>query len=143
MKFTLYNAQQAHKVLSEVWTQIKAELMAGHKITLSVAKQTRSSDQNAMFHSIIGQIAKQAQHAGARWDLESWKRFLVDQWAKETGRSSGRVAPSLDGERVVQLGMQTRHFNKSEASEFTEWLLAWCAENGINTTHDQNDEFMM
>lgn len=139
MNVTLFNPQQAHKVLSEAWIQIKAELMAGHKISLTVKKQTRSGQQNAMFHSIIGEIAKQAQHAGARWDLESWKRFLVDQWAKDTGRSSGRVAPSIDGERVVQLGRQTRQFTKDEASEFTEWLLAWCAENGIKTTHDPID----
>jgi hypothetical protein len=140
MNFTLFNAQQGHKVLTDAWTQIKAELMAGHKITLTVKRQTRSVDQNAMFHSLIGQIAKQAQHAGARWDTESWKRFLVDQWAKETGRSSGKVAPSLDGERVVQLGMQTRNFTKAEASEFTEWLFAWCDENGVKTTLDPIDE---
>lgn len=138
MNVTLYSPQQAHKVLSEAWVQIKAELMAGHKLTLTVAKQKRSGDQNAMFHAIIGQIAKQAQHAGARWDLESWKRFLVDQWANETGRKAGRVAPSLDGERVVQLGRQTRDFKKDEASEFTEWLLAWCDQNGINTTNHLN-----
>lgn len=114
--------------------------MAGHKISLTFKKQSRSDQQNKLFHAIIGDIAKQAQHAGARWDLESWKRFLVDQWAKETGRSSGRVAPSLDGERFVQLGMQTRHFNKTEASEFTEWLFAWCSENGVKTTQQFNDE---
>jgi hypothetical protein len=136
----LFNPQQAHKVLAEAWIQIKAELIAGHKITLSVTKLTRSGQQNAMFHSLIGEIAKQAQHAGARWDTESWKRFLVDQWSKDTGRSSGRVAPSIDGERVVQLGRQTRKFTKDEASEFTEWLLAWCAENGINTTNHLQDE---
>ncbi len=139
MNVTLFNPQQGHKVLSEAWIQIKAELMAGHKISLTVKKQTRSGQQNALFHALIGEIAKQAQHAGARWDLESWKRFLVDQWAKDTGRSSGRVAPSIDGERVVQLGRQTRQFTKDEASEFTEWLLAWCAENGIKTTHDPID----
>jgi hypothetical protein len=137
---TLFNPQQAHKVLAEAWIQIKAELMAGHKLTLSVTKLTRSGQQNAMFHSLIGEIAKQAQHAGAKWDTESWKRFLVDQWAKDTGRSSGRVAPSIDGERVVQLGRQTRKFTKDEASEFTEWLLAWCAENGINSTDHLQDE---
>ena len=140
MNVTLFNPQHAHKVLAEAWIQIKAELIAGHKITLSVTKLTRSGQQNAMFHSLIGEIAKQAQHAGARWDTESWKRFLVDQWAKDTGRSSGRVAPSIDGERVVQLGRQTRKFTKDEASEFTEWLLAWCAENGINTTNHLQDE---
>ena len=140
MNFTLFNAQQGHKVLTDAWTQIKAELMAGHKISLTFKRQSRSDQQNKLFHAIIADIAKQAEHAGARWDLESWKRFLVDQWAKETGRSSGRVAPSLDGERVVQLGMQTRHFNKAEASEFTEWLFAWCSENGINTTQHLIDE---
>ncbi len=140
MNVILFNPQQAHKVLAEAWIQIKAELIAGHKITLSVTKLTRSGQQNAMFHSLIGEIAKQAQHAGARWDTESWKRFLVDQWSKDTGRSSGRVAPSIDGERVVQLGRQTRKFTKDEASEFTEWLLAWCAENGINTTNHLQDE---
>ena len=140
MNVTLYSPQQGHKVLSDAWTQIKAELMAGHKISLTFKKQTRSDQQNKLFHAIIGDIAKQAQHAGARWDTESFKRFLVDQWAHETGRKIGKVAPSLDGERVVQLGMQTRHFNKTDASEFTEWLFAWCSENGVKTTQHLNDE---
>jgi hypothetical protein len=131
MNVTLFNPQQAHKVLAEAWIQIKAELMAGHKISLTVKKQTRSGQQNSMFHSIIGEIAKQAQHAGARWDTESFKRLLINQWAKETGRSEGKVVPSLDGERIVQLGLQTRHFTKAEASEFTEWLIYWCSENGV------------
>lgn len=131
MNVTLYSPQQGHKVLSDAWTQIKAELMAGHKISLTFKKQTRSDQQNKLFHAIIGDIAKQAQHAGARWDTESFKRFLVDQWAHETGRKIGKVAPSLDGERVVQLGIQTRHFTKAEASEFTEWLISWATQNGV------------
>jgi len=91
----------------------------------------RSLSQNAMFQALINQVAQQAQHQGFRWDSEDWRRFLVDQWAAETGRKTGRVAPSLDGERVVQLGMQTRKFTKADASEFTEWLLAWGQHNGI------------
>ena len=91
----------------------------------------RSTDQNAMFHALIQDVARQAQHQGFKWDAEDWKRFLVDQWAAETGRKTGRVAPSLDSERVVQLGMQTRKFTKADASEFTEWLLAWGQHNGI------------
>lgn len=91
----------------------------------------RSVDQNAMFHALIQDVARQAQHQGFRWDAEDWKRFLIDQWAAETGRKTGRVAPSLDGERVVQLGLQSRKFTKADASEFTEWLLAWGQHNGI------------
>lgn len=137
MNVTLYSPQQAHKVLNDVWTKCKAELMAGHKFTLTLTKQKRSNDQNKLFHSLLGEIAKQAQHAGARWTTEDFKRFCIDQWAHETGRSTGKVAPSLDGQRVVQLGLQSRDFTKDDASEFTEWLLAWCAENGIETNFEK------
>jgi hypothetical protein len=48
----------------------------------------------------------------------------------------GKIAPSLDGERVVQLGMQTRDFTKKEGGEFLDWLQAWCATNGISIDHE-------
>ena len=43
----------------------------------------------------------------------------------------GRVAPSLDGQRVVQLGFQSHKFTVEDASEFIEWLYAWAAEKGL------------
>ena len=93
----------------------------------------RSIDQNKMFHAIIGQIAKQATLHGSRWNAESFKRFLIDQWAHESGemKSISKVMPSIDGERVVQLGHQSRRFTKEQATSFTEWLLYWAATNGV------------
>tara|TARA_R110000868_G_scaffold343461_1_gene604469 strand:+ start:393 stop:707 length:315 start_codon:yes stop_codon:yes gene_type:complete len=93
----------------------------------------RSIDQNKMFHAIIGQIAKQATLHGSRWSAESWKRFLIDQWAHESNEmaSISKVMPSIDGERVVQLGHQSRRFTKEQATSFTEWLLYWAANNGV------------
>ena len=132
MRIELYNPQQAHQVFTEVWTKAKAALTAGHKLTMTIEREKRSNDQNEMFHSIICQIAKQAKHLGATWTAEDWKRLLVYQWAKETNRDKlQRVVPALDGGGIVQLGLQTRNFNKADASEFTEFLLAWSAQNGI------------
>ena len=91
----------------------------------------RTQQPNKMFHCIIREIARQASHLGAKWDEESWKRFLVDQWAADTKHDRGQLVQSLDGERIVQLGRQTRKFSVEEASEFTDWLIYWCAENGI------------
>ena len=82
--------------------------------------------------STPGQIAKQASHLGAKWSAEDWKRFLVWQFAKEVGISTGKLVPSLDGTGIVQLGLQTRKFTKDEASQFTEWLIAWATQNGVN-----------
>ena len=131
MKITLHNTQQAHTAVTDIYQKMKPHLIKGKKFTLEVTSETRSQPQNEMYHAIIGQIEKQAEHAGAKWDGVSWKRFLIDQWASETSRSVGKVAPSLDGQRVVQLGLQSRKFNKADASEFTEWLIFWATDKGF------------
>ena len=133
MNITLYSPEQAHIVLKDLWPKIKETLQTGKKLRLEVKRSTRSSDQNAMFHSLIDSIAKQMKAAGSAWSSDDWKRLLIDQWAHETGRKIGKVAPSLDGERVVQLGLQSHKFTVEEGSEFIEWLMAWMAEKGIET----------
>ena len=127
----LYSPQQAHAELTKCWQQIKASIQAGNKLELTIKRESKSRDQEEMYHAIIGHIAKQASHLGAKWDAEDWKRFLVWQFAKEVGINTGKLVPSLDGTGIVQLGMQTRKFTKDQASQFTEWLLAWAAQNGI------------
>ena len=137
MRQKLYNAQQAHQVLSKLWPRIKSALMAGHELEIEVTSTKRSQDQSAMFHAIIGQIAKQATHVGSKWSTEDWKRLTIHKWAQETGRSGlERVIPALGGGGIVQLGLQSRKFTKEDASEFTEWLLAWAAQNGVEVKHE-------
>ena len=131
MIITLQNPEQAHSVLKDLWPKMKDALQAGKRLRLEVKRSTRSSDQNAMFHSLIDTVAKQMKAAGSAWSSDDWKRLLIDQWAHETGRKIGKVAPSLDGERVVQLGLQSHKFTVDEGSEFIEWLMAWMAEKGI------------
>jgi hypothetical protein len=134
MIYKLENSKQAHTLILTLWTKIKTTLDAGKCLTLEVKAESKTRDQEEMYHAMIGKIAKQAQHQGARWDAESWKRFLVDQWAADSDRKAGRVVASLDGERVVQLGLQTRKFTKEDGSEFIEWLFAWAAQNGVDLT---------
>lgn len=132
MKYKLYEEKQAHATMLAVWNIIKETIYGGKKVILEITEEQRSDPQNKKFHAIIGQIAKQAEHAGSRWDVESWKRFLIDQFAKDAGLENGRIVPSLDGERVVQLGMQSRKFDKALGAQFIEWLLMWSATNGID-----------
>lgn len=131
MIFTLHNSQQAHIVLKDLWPKIKETLQAGKQLRLEVKKTTRSNQQNDLFHALIDKIYKAMKVVGSAWSADDWKRLLIDQWAHETGRKIGKVAPSLDGERVVQLGLQSHKFTVEEGSEFIEWLMAWMAEKGI------------
>jgi hypothetical protein len=93
---------------------------------------SKTREQEEKYHAMIGDIAKQAQHLGAKWSSEDWKRLLVDQFLRETENIQGKIVPNLDGTGIVQLGLQTRKFTKEQASEFVEWLYAWAAENGID-----------
>jgi len=132
MKYKLYEEKQAHATMLAVWNIVKETIYGGKKVILEVTEEKRSDPQNKKFHAIIGQIAKQAQHAGAAWDVEDWKRFLLDQFAKDRDMAGGSVVKSLDGERLVQLGIQSRKFTKAEGADFIEWLLMWSATNGID-----------
>ena len=132
MKMTLRNSQQGVEQMRQLWEKMKPALDSGVALVVQVDKETRTQDQNALYHSIIHQIAKQAQHLGSTWDAESWKRLLVDAYTKEQwSASSGQVIPNLTGDGIVQLGLQTRKFTKQQASEFSEWLMAWAAQNGV------------
>ena len=131
MRYDLIDKSQAKRLMTMLWPKVLVALDAGRNLTLEVKDAKRSNEQNEKFHAIIGDIAKQAQHMGARWDAEDWKRLLVDEFWKQQGITAGKVIPNLSGDGIVQLGMQTSKFDKNQASEFVEFLQAWAAENGV------------
>src|SRR3546814_12942470 len=55
-----------------------------------IRKATKSRQQEEHYHALIGDIAKQYQHAGRTWDDEDMKRILVDAFKHETKRSEER-----------------------------------------------------
>ena len=130
MKFEL-TKDNATALMGSVWPKVKEALQAGKQLTLEIKQTNKSREQEEKYHAMIGEIAKQAQHLGAKWDSESWKRLLVDQFCKDNGLKTGAVIPNLSGDGIVQLGMQTRKFTNEQASEFVEWLHAWGAEHGV------------
>ena len=110
----------------------------GYMVTVS--EPMRRQIQNDKYHAMLDDISKQREFMGRKWDADDWKRLLVEAFAKtmrEAGtplHHDGRVVPSLDGQRVVQLGIQTRDFYVREAAEFIEFLYAWGAEQGVEWT---------
>ena len=130
MKYDLDNEAQALALMRSLWPKIKDALNAGRQLTLEVNPASKSRPQEEKYHAIIGDIAKQAQHMGATWDAETWKRLLVDKYCREIGLNS-QIMANLDNNSIIQLGIQTRKFTKEQASEFVEFLQAWSAENGV------------
>lgn len=130
MRYNLDDQAQATSLMKHLWPKVKEALAAGRKLTLEIKPASKTRDQEQKYHAIIGDIAKQAQHMGAKWDAETWKRLLVDKYVREIGLTS-QIMANLDNDGLVQLGFQTRKFTKEQASEFVAFLICWCDQNGI------------
>ena len=131
MRYQLNTTEQAAVLWNTLFPKIKQALDAGRPLIMDIQQAPKSREQEEKYHAMIGEIAKQAEHLGAKWDAESWKRLLVDQFMRDSKMGGNRILPNLDNTGIVQLGSQTRRFSKEQASEFVEWLLAWGAEHGI------------
>lgn len=112
-------------------------------LVVRFSEKQKSRDQEALYHCLIGDIAKVVPFMGQMVDEETWKRLLVDAFVRvmraeaiAEGRpdpfaDQGRVVPSLDGSGVVQLGVQTRRFKVAMAGQFIEYLNCFAAEHGV------------
>lgn len=132
MIIQLTSTEQAKTTIRLHWDKITKALDSGKHLTMEIKLVSKTREQEEKYHAMIGDIAKQAQHMGAKWSADDWKRLLVDQFARDSLMYGSPIIPNLDGTGIVQLGVQTRNFTKEQASEFVEWLYAWAANNGIN-----------
>lgn len=101
------------------------------RVELGEFKSTRSLEQNAKFHAMCGDIAKQLDWAGKKRDIEAWKRLLVDAWARTEKKNQCEIVPSLDNESVVALGIQTRSMRVSEMAELITFVQWYGDEHGV------------
>jgi len=111
------------------------EAPSGWMVVFSEPVKKRA--QEMRYHAMIGEIAAQVEHIGRKWDDESMKRLLIDEFADEMRAAGtpldgeGQVVPSFDGRRIVQLGIQSRNFTVKEAAQFIEFLAAFGAARGV------------
>ncbi|WP_157726247.1 recombination protein NinB [Xanthomonas citri] len=131
--FILRTDGSAHGRMTDAWQFAKAMIAAGKNVRLEVKEllPKRSIEQNAMFHAMCGEIARQKEWAGQKLDGEAWKRLLVDAWAREENREQGHIVPSLDGRSIVNLGIQTRRMTVGEMADLITWAQSWAAENDV------------
>jgi hypothetical protein len=135
----MWEPVQAWNAVLAAWPRVKALLMAGHKLALEIRFESKTREQEKKYHAMVGDIAHQAQHLGAKWEADDWKRLLIDKFARETGRTHGRVIPNLDSSGVVEVGVLSRKFSRKDAVEFIDWLEAWGAENGCEFSEEWVD----
>ena len=127
---TMFNAQQGYQQFLAVWVMAKAMLIAGHRMVLSLAPETRTQAQNRLMWPLLTCFAKQLQ-----WpingkmttiDADDFKDILSAAFKGETMR----LAMGLNG-GVVLLGQRTSKFTKPQFAEWIEFLYATASDRGV------------
>lgn len=126
----LWNAQQGYQAIQTIWSQAKAQLMAGHRLVLTLAPEKRSDKENRLLHSLLGHIAKTQEWAGKKRDIETWKRLLVAAWCRATNEHV-EILPALDGHGVDIVFRRTSQLTRSECAELIEFIFSWAAQAGV------------
>lgn len=91
---------------------------------------TRTPDQSARFHAMLGDIVKSGfTHEGRTFDIEDLKTMFVSAWMIDTNRRSD-VVKGFSGE-PVQLRRSTTTFTKAEMRELIDLVEAFAGQRGI------------
>jgi hypothetical protein len=101
----------------------------------------RSNAQNAKLHAILSDLANSDMTwAGKRRTMEEWKAIIISGHAVATG-SGGEVIPGIEGE-FVAIRESSAHMGVARAASLIEYLLAFCATNGVELTETMRGGFM-
>lgn len=124
----MYEPVQAHRALrAKVWPQLKAMLMAGHRMVVEVRPETRSLAQNRRLWAMLSDVSNQVDWYGNRLTAAEWKDVF------SAAMKRAKVVPGIDGGFVV-CGQSTSQMTKSEMGEMQALIEAFGAERGVRFT---------
>lgn len=131
--FVLINERVLSNALAEV-----RNAPAGYVVT--VAPKKRSSDQNAMLHALLSDIAASPiEWAGKRRDMDEWKVLMISAHAVATG-TKGEVIPGLEGE-FVAIRESSARMGVARAASLITYILAFCDMNGVELRETRRGGF--
>lgn len=133
ISLSLWEPIQAHKALMHAWGFVKPWILSGHRLTLEIRPEKRSDAQNRLLHACLSEISKEVEWAGAKRDVDTWKRLLTAAWLRTRGEHI-EMLPALDGHGVDIVFRRTSQLTKSECAELSEFVMAWAADHEVHAT---------
>lgn len=124
----LHNAQQASVALDALEKNIRAYVMAGHKLVLKVKPATRSDAQNRRMWAMLTDISRQTVWHGMKLSPEDWKHIFSSQVLKL------RSVPNWENNGFIVLGQSTSKMTVAEMGELMELMEAFGADRGVRFT---------
>lgn len=126
-----WNPQQAHSAIKHyIWPEVKAQTMAGHRVTVEVKEEKRSDAENRLLHAMLTHISRTQEWVGQKRDVEVWKRLLTAAWCRANGEQI-ELLPALDGYGVDIVFRRTSQLTRKECADLIEFIFSWGANNDV------------
>lgn len=123
------NREMAHKGVDIAIA--KAGKVGVKPWVMEIRERTRSDEQNDALHGLIAQILKQRPHLnGLKMTKESYKAVFMQALGHEMP-----MLPTLAGDGFFPAGLRTSKLTVGEFSALIEFVLSWCAEQGVAVNH--------
>lgn len=104
---------------------IEAVRLAPPNWIVTVKEPKRSTDQNAMMWSLLGDLAR-AKPEGRNWTPETFKAAMMHYLGHQV-----MFAEGLGGTGPFPIGFRTSRLTKKQMSDLIECILSYGAENGV------------
>ena len=111
---------------AHICQQIQALEVGDH---VRVGPPDRLLVQNARFHAMCGDVARQAKYMGRTLKLAQWKVLFISAHAIETGLGAD-VVPGLTGE-FVNLRESSAEMSIARMASLIEYVACWGAQNDV------------
>ncbi|OBX05782.1 recombinase [Gallibacterium genomosp. 3] len=98
-------------------------------LVIEIKPMTRTLEQNAKLHAMLGDIAKQCEFQGKKRDIETWKMIMVSAHKIASG-GQAEMAIGLEGE-VINLRESTAKMSVKRLASLIEYITAWGVANGV------------
>lgn len=101
---------------------------------IKVGPPTRTLAQNALLHSMFGELAEKATYLGRKLTANQFKTLLISGHSIATGLTA-EVIPGIEGE-YVNIRESSAQMSVARMTSLIEYIHAWAAENNIQLKQD-------
>lgn len=131
MKQTIFlrSKQQQQSAINAI---LASPLDNERPITIRISDYKRNIDQNAKFHALLGDIARQVKWCGKQLKPEQWKVLLISGHAVAT-KQEAEVVPGLEGE-YVNIRESSAEMSVGRMASLIEYTVAWATGQGVRLT---------
>ena len=125
---TLYCDGRLNKRIEHIAAQLRAlPQNTAWKVTWKRHESKRTTDQNALLWALYEDIIERGGETMAGWDKEDLHEFFL-------GERWGWTTLAFAGQRRKKPARRSSRLNKTEFSEFVEFILRFMAEQGVYLT---------